>query len=145
MEGDILFDQESHVVEGNEDLENVAEKGQDAFLDNNEGRGKLVGCCDVVVDGGKDDEDEPTGGNEDDEKALHEEGISDDLPGEEDGDVLHEGGCHCSAVRWRVRASPLPTGERRYAWDMTSTISFFLQWSNATVLSAEQNRTTTSL
>ena len=24
--------------------------------------------------------------------------------------VVHEGGCHCGAVGWRVRASPLPTG-----------------------------------
>ena len=141
MEGDILFDHEGHAVEGNEDWENVGKKGQDAFLDNSKGGGKLVGCVDAVVDdssGGKDNEDDgevgsaddPTGGNEDDEEVLHDGGRPDDptggdeevhheggrsdyLAGGEDEEVLHEGGCHCGAVRWRVRASPLPTGGRR--------------------------------
>ena len=136
MEGDILFDQESHVVEGNEDLENVAEKGkgQGVFLDNSKGGGKLVGCVDAVVDDSGDGDvgsaNNPTGGNEDDEEVLHDGGRPDDptggdeevhheggrsdyLAGGEDEEVLHEGGCHCGAVRWRVRASPLPTGGRR--------------------------------
>ena len=30
--------------------------------------------------------------------------------GEVDDEVVHDGGCHCGAVGWRVRASPLPTG-----------------------------------
>ena len=139
MEGYILFDKEGPAVEGNEDLENVAEKGkgQGVFLDNSKGGGKLVVCGDVVVDdssGGKDDEDDgevgsahDLRGDEDGEEVLHEKGRSDDpggveyedglAGGVEDEEVLHEGGCHCGAVRWRVRASPLPTGERRYAED----------------------------
>ena len=165
MEGDILFgqaarvDQEGRALEGNEDLENVAEKGkdvekgQDAFLDNNEGLGELVGCTDAVVDnssGRKDNEDDGEEGSADDlaggdEEVLHEGGRSDDLEGGDVEEVLHEGGCHCGAVTWRVRASPLPTGERRDVWDFLLKYFLFLQWLNATVLSAEQNRITTSL
>ena len=161
MERDILFgqaasaDQEGRALKGNEDLENVAEKGkdvekgQDAFLDNNEGGGKLIWCSDVVVDdlsGGKDDEDDGevgsaddlAGGNEDDEEVLHEEGRSDDLGGGgEDEEVLHEGGCHCGAVRWRVRASPLPIGDRRDALNFF-TFSAVVEC-NCSVCRAKQN------
>ena len=133
MEGDIPFgraarvDQEGGALEGNKELENVVEKGKDVKKgQNNEGHGELVGCSDAVFDdscGGKDEEDDGeegsaddlAGGDEDDEGVLHEEGRPDDLGGGGDEEVLHEGGCHCGAVRWRVRASPLPIGERRDA------------------------------
>ena len=87
MEGEVLFgrpkDQEGGTVEGKEDLENVAEgdKGQTVILDAGGGE---VGRDEVVVEG--------NGG------------------GEVGDEVVHEGGCHCGAVGWRVRASPLPTG-----------------------------------
>ena len=38
---------------------------------------------------------------------IVEEGF---VGGEVGDEVVHEGGCHCGAVRWKVRASPLPTG-----------------------------------
>ena len=88
MEGDILFgrpeDQEGGAVEGKEDLEIRTERdeGQRVFFDAGGGE---EGHDEVVVEG--------YGG------------------GEVDDEVVHEGGCHCGAVRWRVRASPLPTGE----------------------------------
>ena len=83
MEGDVLFGRPEDQEGGKGDLENVAERdeGQMVILDAGGGE---VGRDEVVVEG--------NGG------------------GEVEEEVVHEGGCHCGAVGWRVRASPLPTG-----------------------------------
>ena len=105
---------------------NVAIKGgaggvdQADILENNDGtsfgkredeRGDVTLKDDeeVVYGGGEvGDDGVPQGEGEDKNEVLHAEGGEGDKE-----EVLHEGGCHCGTVRWRVRAARLPTGETR--------------------------------